>query len=176
MVELVCNRKQKRRIINVLYLTWYHGSIMEFRYIFLQVLQVSELLQYNGACSDRSVVILLVFLANQLFVKKNLVNRINIMVTSCCCCTLAFVLICISLSFLPFQDHLNFHKLLGYDFQSPNHRHLRMLQCLSNSESIQKPDASDVHGNEGLLPLVMWTLIIYACHLFVLIVLLLCIY
>ncbi|KAL2628242.1 hypothetical protein AAZV13_07G221900 [Glycine max] len=84
---------------------------------FPEVLQVSELLQYNGACSDRSVVILLVFLANQLFVKKNL-------------------------------DHLNFHKLLGYDFQSPNHRHLRMLQCLSNSESIQKPDASDVHGNE----------------------------
>ncbi|KAL2571510.1 hypothetical protein AAZV13_17G012700 [Glycine max] len=83
----------------------------------LKVLQISELLQHNGACSDRSVVILLVFLANQLFVKKNL-------------------------------DHLNFHKLLGYDCQSPNHRHLRLLRCLSNSESIQKPDASDVHGNE----------------------------
>ncbi|KAL2571507.1 hypothetical protein AAZV13_17G012700 [Glycine max] len=84
---------------------------------FPEVLQISELLQHNGACSDRSVVILLVFLANQLFVKKNL-------------------------------DHLNFHKLLGYDCQSPNHRHLRLLRCLSNSESIQKPDASDVHGNE----------------------------
>ncbi|QCD79727.1 myosin V [Vigna unguiculata] len=84
---------------------------------FPEVLQISELLQYNGACSDRSVIILLVFLASQLFVKKNL-------------------------------DHLNFHKLLGYDCQSPNHRHLRMLRCLSNSESIQKPDASDVLDNE----------------------------
>ncbi|ESW25929.1 hypothetical protein PHAVU_003G077600 [Phaseolus vulgaris] len=84
---------------------------------FPEVLQISDLLQYNGACSDRSVVILLVFLASQLFVKKNL-------------------------------DHINFHKLLGYDCHSPNHRHLRMLRCLSNPESIQKPDASDVLGNE----------------------------
>ncbi|RDX88651.1 Abnormal spindle-like microcephaly-associated protein-like, partial [Mucuna pruriens] len=84
---------------------------------FPEVLQISELLQYNGACSDRSVVILLVFLASQLFVKKNV-------------------------------DHLNFHKLLGYDCQSPNRRHWRILRCLSNSESEQKPDASNVHGNE----------------------------
>ncbi|KAK7387775.1 hypothetical protein VNO78_22567 [Psophocarpus tetragonolobus] len=84
---------------------------------FPEVLQISELLQYNGACSDQSVVILLVFLASQLFVKKKL-------------------------------DHLNFHKLLGYDCQSTNNRHLRMLQWLSNSESEQKPDSSDVYGNE----------------------------
>ncbi|CAJ1941314.1 unnamed protein product [Sphenostylis stenocarpa] len=84
---------------------------------FPEVLHISELLQYNGACSDRSVVILLVFLASQLFVKKNL-------------------------------DHLNFRKLLCHDCQSPNHRHLRMLRCLSNSDSIQKHHASDVHGNE----------------------------
>ncbi|XP_020228154.1 abnormal spindle-like microcephaly-associated protein homolog isoform X2 [Cajanus cajan] len=83
---------------------------------FPEVLQISELLQYNGACSDRSVVILLVFLASQLFVKKNV-------------------------------DHLNFHKLLGYDCQSPNRRHLRMVRCLSNFESVQKTDAFDVHGN-----------------------------
>ncbi|KAL2339173.1 hypothetical protein Fmac_013619 [Flemingia macrophylla] len=82
---------------------------------FPEVLQISELLQYNGACSDRSVVILLVFLASQLFVKKNV-------------------------------DHLNFHKLLGYDCQGPNRRHLRMVRCLSNSESVQRPD--NVHGNE----------------------------
>lgn len=62
------------------------GTITEFGYF--QVLQISELLQYNGACSDRSVVILLVFLASQLFVKKNVVSRIKIMVTSCCCGTL----------------------------------------------------------------------------------------
>ncbi|XP_061345573.1 uncharacterized protein LOC133291335 [Gastrolobium bilobum] len=81
---------------------------------FPEVLQISELLQYNGACSDRSVVILLVFLASQLFVKKNM-------------------------------DQLNFHKLLGYDCQSPHRRHLRMVESF---ESVQQPDASDVHVNE----------------------------
>ncbi|KAL4345541.1 hypothetical protein HN51_063611 [Arachis hypogaea] len=84
---------------------------------FPEVLQISELLQYNGARSDRSVVILLVFLASQLFVKKNV-------------------------------DQLNFHKLLGYDCQSANRRHLRMVQCLSSSESVQNPDDSYVQGNE----------------------------
>ncbi|XP_045815705.1 abnormal spindle-like microcephaly-associated protein homolog isoform X3 [Trifolium pratense] len=43
---------------------------------FPEVLQISELLQYNGACSDRSVVILVVFLASQLFVKKK-VDQLN---------------------------------------------------------------------------------------------------
>ncbi|CAL0330701.1 unnamed protein product [Lupinus luteus] len=43
---------------------------------FPEVLQISDLLQYNGACNDHSVVILLVFLANQLFVKKN-VDHLN---------------------------------------------------------------------------------------------------
>ncbi|KAJ0018873.1 hypothetical protein Pint_10934 [Pistacia integerrima] len=36
------------------------------------VLQMSEILEHNGACSDRSVVILLVFLSSQLIVKKNM--------------------------------------------------------------------------------------------------------
>lgn len=45
-----------------------------------------------------------------------------------------------------------------------------MLRCLSNPESIQKPDASDVLGNEGLVTQMMWTSIISACHLFVFIV------
>lgn len=84
---------------------------------FPEVLQISELLQYNCACSDRSVVILLVFLASQLFVKKNV-------------------------------DHLNFHKLLGYDCHSPYRRRLGMVQCLSSSESVQKSDASDGLCNE----------------------------
>lgn len=39
----------------------------------LQVLQISDILEYSGACNDRSVVILLVFLASQLIVKKNMV-------------------------------------------------------------------------------------------------------
>ncbi|KAK7292402.1 hypothetical protein RIF29_08181 [Crotalaria pallida] len=84
---------------------------------FPEVLQISELLQYNGACNDESVVILLVFLASQLFVKKNV-------------------------------DHLNFHKLLGHDCHNPYRRHLRMVQCLSNSKSVETADASDVLCNE----------------------------
>ncbi|XP_031282598.1 abnormal spindle-like microcephaly-associated protein homolog [Pistacia vera] len=39
---------------------------------FPEVLQMSEILEHNGACSDRSVVILLVFLSSQLIVKKNM--------------------------------------------------------------------------------------------------------
>ncbi|XP_024925563.3 uncharacterized protein LOC107420336 isoform X1 [Ziziphus jujuba] len=39
---------------------------------FPEVLQISDLLEYNGACNDRSVIILLVFLASQLIVKKNM--------------------------------------------------------------------------------------------------------
>ncbi|KAJ4703151.1 Abnormal spindle-like microcephaly-associated protein-like [Melia azedarach] len=38
---------------------------------FPEVLQMSDILEHNGACSNRSVVILLVFLSSQLIVKKN---------------------------------------------------------------------------------------------------------
>ncbi|XWS75722.1 hypothetical protein CRYUN_Cryun01aG0116500 [Craigia yunnanensis] len=40
---------------------------------FPEVLQISELLEHNGAVSDQSVVVLLVFLLSQLIVKKNVV-------------------------------------------------------------------------------------------------------
>ncbi|CAI9087830.1 OLC1v1022007C1 [Oldenlandia corymbosa var. corymbosa] len=39
---------------------------------FPEVLQVSDLLEYNSACNDRSVIILLVFLSFQLLVKRNM--------------------------------------------------------------------------------------------------------
>ncbi|KAL5578866.1 hypothetical protein UlMin_011308 [Ulmus minor] len=39
---------------------------------FPEVLQISDILEYNGPCNDRSVVILLVFLASQLIVRKNM--------------------------------------------------------------------------------------------------------
>ncbi|RVW45903.1 Abnormal spindle-like microcephaly-associated protein-like [Vitis vinifera] len=38
---------------------------------FPEVLQTSDILEHNGACNDRSVVILLVFLSSQLVVKRN---------------------------------------------------------------------------------------------------------
>ncbi|XP_074307521.1 uncharacterized protein LOC141642588 [Silene latifolia] len=37
---------------------------------FPEVLQICEILEYNGACNERSVIILLVFLSSQLLVKK----------------------------------------------------------------------------------------------------------
>ncbi|KAK9056391.1 hypothetical protein SSX86_027481 [Deinandra increscens subsp. villosa] len=43
---------------------------------FPEVLQVSDILEYKGACSDRGVIILLVFLSSQLVVKRNL-GQIN---------------------------------------------------------------------------------------------------
>ncbi|KAK8592272.1 hypothetical protein V6N13_062858 [Hibiscus sabdariffa] len=43
---------------------------------FPEILQISDLLEHNGAVSDRSVVILLVFLLSQLVVKKN-VDQLN---------------------------------------------------------------------------------------------------
>ncbi|KAH9624093.1 hypothetical protein KSS87_018307 [Heliosperma pusillum] len=38
---------------------------------FPEVLQICEILEYNGACNERSVIILLVFLSSQLLVKKH---------------------------------------------------------------------------------------------------------
>ncbi|XP_021766898.1 abnormal spindle-like microcephaly-associated protein homolog [Chenopodium quinoa] len=38
---------------------------------FPEVLQICDILEYNGACNDRSVIILLVFLSSQLLVKKS---------------------------------------------------------------------------------------------------------
>ncbi|KAL0012367.1 hypothetical protein SO802_007475 [Lithocarpus litseifolius] len=43
---------------------------------FPEVLQISDILEYNGACSYQSVAILLVFLASQLVIKKNM-NQLN---------------------------------------------------------------------------------------------------
>ncbi|XWS15589.1 hypothetical protein CRYUN_Cryun34aG0013700 [Craigia yunnanensis] len=43
---------------------------------FPEILQISELLEHNGAVSDQSVVVLLVFLLSQLIVKKN-VDQLN---------------------------------------------------------------------------------------------------
>ncbi|KAM7525225.1 hypothetical protein LguiA_015127 [Lonicera macranthoides] len=44
---------------------------------FPEVLQVSDILEHNGACSDRSVVILLGFLSFQLIVKRNM-DQLNL--------------------------------------------------------------------------------------------------
>lgn len=57
----------------MLYTDMMHGFYFILFFAALQVLQISDILEYSGACNDRSVVILLVFLASQLIVKKNLV-------------------------------------------------------------------------------------------------------
>ncbi|CAA2992467.1 abnormal spindle-like microcephaly-associated homolog isoform X2 [Olea europaea subsp. europaea] len=69
---------------------------------FPEVLQVSDILEHNGACNGRSVVVLLVFLSFQLLVRKN-------------------------------TDTLNFHKLLGFNCQSPYRRRLSTVTW-SNEE------------------------------------------
>ncbi|CAK9327330.1 unnamed protein product [Citrullus colocynthis] len=43
---------------------------------FPEILQISDILEYGGACSDRSVIILLTFLASELTVKKS-VDQLN---------------------------------------------------------------------------------------------------
>jgi hypothetical protein len=90
------------------------------------------------------VVILVVFLASQLFVKKKVVSTKNY-----CHILENGNYVKFSLSF--FQDQLNFHKLFGFSGQNTNLRSLRTVQCHSSSESAQKPYASDVCDNEGLL-------------------------
>lgn len=110
------------------------------------MLQISDLLQHNGACSDRSVVILVVFLASQLFVKKKVVSKTKITLMM-----LSYSGNYVKFPLALFQDHLNFHKLLGYDSQNTNRRNLRTAQYHSSSESAQKLYASDVWDDEGLL-------------------------
>ncbi|XP_019176029.1 PREDICTED: abnormal spindle-like microcephaly-associated protein homolog isoform X2 [Ipomoea nil] len=83
---------------------------------FPEVLQVSDILESNGACNDRSVVILLVFLSFQLLVKRN-------------------------------TDHLNFHKLLGFNCQSPERRRLSKDQWFMNSEADLKQEER-IHSSE----------------------------
>lgn len=52
---------------------------------FPEVLQISETLQYNGACNDRSVVIFLAFISSQMVMKKNvdLLNCHNLLSCKC---------------------------------------------------------------------------------------------
>ncbi|KAA8520051.1 hypothetical protein F0562_014275 [Nyssa sinensis] len=80
---------------------------------FPEVLQVSDILEHNGACNDRSVVILLVFLSFQLIVKKN-------------------------------TDQLNFHKLLGFNCQSPERKQLSTACWPMHSEAVLNQD--QIHG------------------------------
>ena len=58
-------------IVSISYV-WY-AHVSHNGYIVFQVLQISDILEYNGACNDQSVAILLVFLASQLVIKKNMV-------------------------------------------------------------------------------------------------------
>ncbi|KAK4360953.1 hypothetical protein RND71_019905 [Anisodus tanguticus] len=71
---------------------------------FPEVIQVSDILETNGACNGQSVIILLVFLSFQLLVKRN-------------------------------KDQLNFHKLLGFNCQSPDRRRLSTDQWFMHPEA-----------------------------------------
>ncbi|RAL44861.1 hypothetical protein DM860_003620 [Cuscuta australis] len=82
---------------------------------FPEVLQVSDILESNGACNDRSVVILLAFLSFQLLVRRN-------------------------------TEHLNFHKLLGFNCQSPERRRLSKDQWFMNPATDMKQER--IHTSE----------------------------
>ncbi|CAK9176695.1 unnamed protein product, partial [Ilex paraguariensis] len=81
---------------------------------FPEVLQISDILEHNGACNDRSVVILLVFLSFQLLVKRN-------------------------------TDQLNFHKLLGFNCQSPERKRLSTERCFMHSAAVLNRE--EMNGN-----------------------------
>ncbi|CAH9141785.1 unnamed protein product [Cuscuta epithymum] len=83
---------------------------------FPEVLQVSDILESNGACNDRSVIILLAFLSFQLLVRRNM-------------------------------DQLNFHKLLGFNCQSPKSRQLSKHQWFLNLEADIKQEER-IHSSE----------------------------
>lgn len=73
----------RKGCIQTIYVTYvhtyisFHTNIMKFDFLimvvhfFFQVLEMSDILEHNGACSERSVVILLVFLSAQLIVRKS---------------------------------------------------------------------------------------------------------
>ncbi|XP_059292899.1 uncharacterized protein LOC132046322 isoform X3 [Lycium ferocissimum] len=83
---------------------------------FPEVLQVSDILETNGACNGQSVIILLVFLSFQLLVKRN-------------------------------KDQLNFHKLLGFNCQSPERRRLSTDQWFMHPEAAV--DKEQTHWKDG---------------------------
>ena len=72
IVSLVLAGHVKLRNISVFNCFWWIVSVFNWL-LLLQVLQISDILEYNGACNDQSVAILLVFLASQLVIKKNMV-------------------------------------------------------------------------------------------------------
>ncbi|XP_075090893.1 uncharacterized protein LOC107824776 isoform X2 [Nicotiana tabacum] len=79
---------------------------------FPEVLQVSDILETNGACNGQSVIILLVFLSFQLLVRRN-------------------------------KDQLNFHKLLGFNCQSPERKRLSADQWFMHLEAAVDPEQND---------------------------------
>ncbi|XP_015164561.1 abnormal spindle-like microcephaly-associated protein homolog [Solanum tuberosum] len=83
---------------------------------FPEVIQVSDILETNGACNGHSVIILLVFLSYQLLVKRN-------------------------------KDQLNFHKLLGFNCQSPERRRLSTDQWFMHPEAAV--DKEQTHWKDG---------------------------
>ncbi|WMV16256.1 hypothetical protein MTR67_009641 [Solanum verrucosum] len=95
---------------------WRSRIKVEVKNVFLQVIQVSDILETNGACNGQSVIILLVFLSYQLLVKRN-------------------------------KDQLNFHKLLGFNCQSPERRRLSTDQWFMHPKAAV--DKEQTHWKDG---------------------------
>lgn len=61
------------------------------------------------------------------------------------------------------QDHLNFHKLLGFNCQSPERRRLSKDQWFMNSEADLKQEER-IHSSEGYYSCLFTFLVIHFSH------------
>ncbi|KAM3285377.1 abnormal spindle-like microcephaly-associated protein [Capsicum chacoense] len=120
--QALCETKEEVSIVSpVDYTDAVHNFILSQKLPLLlgkfpEVIQVSDILETNGACNGQSVIILLVFLSFQLLVKRN-------------------------------KDQLNFHKLLGFNCQSPERRRLSTDQWFMHPTSAV--DKEQTHWKDG---------------------------
>ncbi|XP_015067274.1 abnormal spindle-like microcephaly-associated protein homolog [Solanum pennellii] len=120
--QALCETKEEVSIVSAVdYTDAVHNFILSQKLPLLlgkfpEVIQVSDILETNGACNGQSVIILLVFLSYQLLVKRN-------------------------------KDQLNFHKLLGFNCQSPERRRLSTDQWFMHPQAAV--DKEQTHWKDG---------------------------
>ncbi|MCD7453220.1 hypothetical protein HAX54_020163 [Datura stramonium] len=121
--QALCETKEEVSIVSAVdYTDAVHNFILSQKLPLLlgkfpEVIQVSDILETNGACNGQSVIILLVFLSFQLLVKRN-------------------------------KDQLNFHKLLGFNCQSPERRRLSTDQWFMHPEAAVDKEQTNWKGGE----------------------------
>ncbi|TYJ99369.1 abnormal spindle-like microcephaly-associated protein-like protein [Cucumis melo var. makuwa] len=123
---------------------------------FPEILKISDILEYGGACSDRSVIILLTFLASELIVKKS-VDQLNFHKLLDCDCQSPN-----KIHFCSRQDVLNsvaVPNIEGFDVQNTGEtdgaEKFKTIRAWwqdmveQNKKSFSKPDASSLFLPSG---------------------------